>query len=100
MPGVAARVGAEWAKRDPAAAAQWALRQSDPQASSFALQAVASTWLRDDGNEAVRWALSLDEESEKERMLLGLLSLPQSLTRAIDVELLEVANNALRSQAR
>jgi hypothetical protein len=88
--GVASRVAAEWTKRDPAAAAQWAFGLSDPNMSSLATGAVLSTWLRDNADQAVRWALSLPESPKKDLVREKLLLFPQYLEDLSGAEMIEL----------
>jgi hypothetical protein len=68
-------IAREWANRDPAAAARWAVNElGDPQMQTSAINNVASTWAQRDGAAAERWIFSLASGSARDAAVDGYLS--------------------------
>jgi hypothetical protein len=58
-----------WLTDDPAAAAAFALRQTDPFLREVAVRTVAQRWAQTDPADAARWAESLADADERDRAL-------------------------------
>jgi hypothetical protein len=71
--GAAMIVGQQWALRDPAPAANWALRLSDRTARLGTLMSAAQLWARADLLAARTWVLSLAAGENRDAALRGLL---------------------------
>lgn len=67
-------VASEWARRDPGAAARWALEGiADVEAQTTALNAVASAWAQSDTVAAERWLFTLESGIRRDAAADGLM---------------------------
>ncbi len=69
-------VAAQWAKKNPLAAANWALSTLDEnQRSNFGLDAALGVWVKNSPGEAQRWIESLNNSEQKQKAQSSLLKL-------------------------
>lgn len=73
-PGAAMMVGRQWAMRDPASAAAWALRLSQRNARLGTVLSVAQIWARGDVEAARAWVLGLPAGENRDTALRGVLT--------------------------
>jgi hypothetical protein len=65
----------QWANRDPAGAARWAMNEiGDSQLRTTAINEIASTWAAQDSAAAERWIYSLTSGPTRDAAISGLLS--------------------------
>jgi hypothetical protein len=67
-------VAREWSRRDPAAAAEWAVGLADPNRQRQALSQVASGWAERDLAGAERWLLGMSPGEQRDLALDGYIS--------------------------
>jgi hypothetical protein len=67
-------IAREWSRRDPAAAADWALGLVDPAMQSPALSQIATGWAERDTAAAERWLLGMSPGAPRDSALDGFVS--------------------------
>jgi hypothetical protein len=70
----ASTIAREWARRDPAAAARWAVALSDSNTQRISLNAIGQSWVQVDADEAGRWVATLASGPARDAALDGFIS--------------------------